>query len=761
MATETRRYVVEVTALLSRSTAAAAGDLVQTYDRAAKAAGRRVSDEQRQAQQAARERAKAEAHVAGVKDRHFRDQQRQQDAAERRSEREAQQKVRREERAAERAADAKVRSEQRAQQYVSRIRDRHFAEEQRRQERAEAQGLRDRRQRVGQIAGDTIATAATIGRKAAGVASDIAGGLGIDFSLQRGVAKSVELEKLAVGIVNAGNRGGGSAAQRDKDAVELQATARKIGNQYAFDPTAVLRGLGKYQALTGDLDTAKAGLGDLAALAKGFNVDLDKMVGAAGQVGSAIGEVGEGKAFATSADKAKAVLDVLKALTAQGQEGAVEISDLAVQMAKLKAAGGAFEGSTAENIKKMGGLAQLSLQLGGAASATQAATSVMGFVSTLKTPARRREFAAAGVDIDSTTEKGAFADPFEIIKRSLAATKGDPEAMKKLFANVVGERAVTALTNTYNKAGGGEKGMAAVEDQFKRFRGTVTDKVLQENLARAMGTKESKAQVVQNDIDARWAELTTKVLPSLEKLAPAAMKVVDAFAWIVSATANNPGLAITGAIVASIGKAAIGPMIGKALETSLGQKAGGAIAVGVASFVITKAVIEAFSAEVSRGDTNRQQHENLLANARTSGALAIAGKKDASAALADQQAALVATEARVKGVEDLGSFGAGDVLLSALGPLATLAGQLSGARDYANALNPFSDQTVTGVSEARSDVGNVDSLKAEIASLKASMDAIKGQLSGGIKVSGTVSVDNLPAGGAAGAGRTGVPDQGN
>lgn len=570
MAVQERTYIIRVSALLDRSTAAAAGDLVQTYDRAAKASGRRLSEEERQARRVASEKERAEQRVAAAQDRNLREQARRQEAAGRKAQRDE-----------ERAADAKARAHERAERYVERIRDRHFREEQRRQESAERNLVRERRQRVGQIAGDTIANAAAAGRKALGVAGQITGGLGIDFSLQSGVAKGVELEKLAVAIVNAGNRGTGTAAQRDRDVSDLQKTSREIGNKFAFDPRQVLQGLAQYQALTGDLDTAKAGLNDLAALAKAFNVDLDKMVAAAGQVGSAIGEVGEGKEFATAADKAKAVNDVLRTMTAQGQEGAIEIANLATQMAKLKAAGGMFEGSTAENIKKMGALAQLSLQLGGSASPTQAATSVMGFVSTLKTPARRREFAAAGVDIDSATQKGAFADPFEIIKRSLAATKGDPEAMKKLFANVVGERAVTALTTAYNKAGGGEKGLKAVQDQFARFGGTVSDKTLQENLNRALGTKESKAQLQQNAIDARWAQLSDRVLPSLERLAPAADKLIDAFATGVEWVSNHLGASVAIAISASIAKAAIGPMIAKALTESIATKGlGGAISAG-------------------------------------------------------------------------------------------------------------------------------------------------------------------------------------
>lgn len=775
-----RQYVVRVTALLDRSTAAAAGDLVQTYDKAAKAAGRRISEEERASRQAARERERAEKHVAGIKDRYFRDQQRQEEAQARRAERESTQRARREEaavqrtqrakeraeeqagkaqeRAAERAAIAKQRAEERAQRYVERVRDRYYRDEQRRQEREERSTVRDRKAAIKGFATDAIGNAAAAGRKAMGVAGEITSGLGVDFSLGAGVSKAVSLEKMAVAIVNAGNRGTGSAAQRDADVTDLQNTARSIGNKYAFDPTQVLGGLAKYQALTGDLDTAKAGLGDLAALAKAFNTDLDKMVGAAGQVGSAIGEVGEGKTFANAEEKAKAVLDVLKSLTAQGQEGAVEISDLATQMAKLKAAGAAFEGSTAENIKKMGAMAQLSLQLGGSASATQAATSVMGFVSTLKTPARRKEFAAAGVDIDSATEKGAFADPFEIIKRSLTATKGDPEAMKKLFANVVGERAVTALTNTYNKAGGGDKGMAAVDDQFKRFRGTVTDKVMQENLARAMNTKESKAQVVQNQIDERWAQLSERVLPAFERMAPAAMKVIDSFAGLVEFVSNNLKLSIGLAIAGSIGKAAIGPLIGKAigesiasagLSNALGKALGGLGGLGIAGgLAITAATVylaakdfvdKSDKAEADLHNTVEKGAPDLVTKAKAQ--LAATGKVDK-----DTLDQLAMQRANLEGLRNA------DQKTLSEGKLGWVASA------WANMTE--SPETAARMAETEGQVGYASQNKGEIEALINKMDQVFQAVKEN-KQKGPIDV-NIVGGvvAAPGNGRQGIPDQG-
>jgi hypothetical protein len=216
-----------------------------------------------------------------------------------------------------------------------------------------------------------------------------------------------------------------------------------VGARYKLDPTGVIEGLAQYQRLTGDLATGKAGLEGLTALAGATTTKLDDMFAAAGNVGNALGEVGA--EFKTPLEKAKAIDDVMRSVAAFGQEGAVEISDLSKQMAKVAAAAGFFEGDRGENLKKMTALAQIARMSGGASSATQAATTVQGFANILRTPARRAAFRDAGIDIDSKTNVGQLRDPIAIIKDALVKTGGAIEPMKKLFANVKGEQAVAGL----------------------------------------------------------------------------------------------------------------------------------------------------------------------------------------------------------------------------------------------------------------------------------------------------------------------------
>ena len=486
------------------------------------------------------------------------------------------------------------------------------------------------------------------------------------------------------------------------------------------------------------------------------------MIASAGQIGSAIGEVGEGKAFATAEEKAKAVNDVLRTMTAQGQEGAIEIANLATQMAKLKAAGGRFEGSTAESIKRMGALAQLSMQLGGSASATQAATSVMGFANTLATPARRAEFKAAGVNVDSATQKGAFADPFEIIRRSLTATGGDQEKMKKLFANVVGERAVAALTGAYNKAGGGDAGIAAVNDQFNRFGGTISNDQLKENLGRRMGSRSAQMAVAQNDVDQVYADMVKDLAPALKEIIPIARDVTKAFAGVVSWAANNPGSAITAAIVASIGKAAIGKAASDALTSAIkgggggagGPGAGGpgmgllgnlgaglAIAtVAIATAKIGMAVIDdlfkdAEDAEKKRmeGDLSRDDALSILRGADKTGVVQAVDKDRLEKTAADLQRRI----ALAKGEQN-------ELIGGTVGAVLR-AGEnyVTGGPDMAT------------MRSAQQDIPQIKAMEAELAQVKAALTSIT---TGVLKVSGEVTVKNMPTAGPATNGRTGIDD---
>lgn len=394
-------------------------------------------------------------------------------------------------------------------------------------------------------------------------ASDIARGAGVDFSLSAGVGRAVELDKAATRLSNnAYIRGAEGQAGQRQDPSVLSAEARGIAERMQGTTTAgeVLAGQEAFVAKTGDLETARAVTEDLAKLSAAFGANLEDVVDAAGDVSSVLGDV---------PNKAERVKGIMKDTAAMGKLGAVEMKDFATQMAKIASAAPSFEGDAGENIRKLTALTQFARAKGGAASATQAATATAAFANTLKTPARVNAFKAEGIDVMNA--RGQLRDPMRLIEESLAKTGGDPVRLKKLFANVVGGRGVEALANTYRGAGGGDKGIEAVRASWKQMLddAKIGDKELADSVKAAQSTDAAKAQRFQNELDKVVSSLASKVLPEMEKLAPAALKLAESLGKATAWAAANPGKAITAAIVASIGQAALGATVRAAIESMI------------------------------------------------------------------------------------------------------------------------------------------------------------------------------------------------
>lgn len=748
-----RQYIVRISALLDRSTATAAGDLVQTYERAGRAAGRRLSEEERGARR-----------VAQTRERADRDEQRRANRAAheqtRRQERAAAQEVRQQ----DRVARERERREEQSRAHVAKIKDRYFAEEQRKEEQATRATERRRRDAIKAMASDAFSTAAAVGKAATRLAGQVAGGMGFSMDIGGAAGRNVLLEKRAIDIANQSTQG--TAADRDALVKKLQESARATALKYRLDPNALLEGLGKFQATTGKLDVGMALNEKVARLGKAYTGgDVEGLLASAGEIASNL----EGSLNAE--ERAQRTYDVLRGIVAQGAEGSIEASQMAPQLAKMAAQAPAFQGDVAQNILKMTALGQVARGMGGASSAAEAATAVTGFVNTLRTPARRKQF--KGMDIDIEGAGGRFLDPFEIIKKSLEKTKGDPEAMKKLFANVLGAKGVEGLASTYRTAGGGQAGLEAVDKLLARFSGQVSEGDIDERLKRSMGTKASVGQDWQNRFDALVSSMMDKLIPSLEKLAPEVEKVVKAFADVVAWAAENPGKAITAAILASIGKAAIGAAISSALKKLLegggggggpgGGGPGGRMGPLGGAAVITAVAMAGYAGYKDLKAGFNQAHEAQTASVGmdmqamdvlTTFKQYQKGKMGLQEYLAmnpgntkaDWEAArAVDPAALMKRLEEVG-VGEQQRLVNVQKDVG-----------YLDAINPFSDATFAQAGAAQQDKGRVEEIKADLAAVKAAMDAMKAQMASGIKVNGTVSVDNMPTGGPT-PGRQGIPD---
>lgn len=394
----------------------------------------------------------------------------------------------------------------------------------------------DARNIVGAV-GQVGSTFASIGGRALrgglSVAKSMAGGAGADFDLGSMVSKNVALETLASNVSNSGYMAGDKRNGSRIDPQALMRQAFTVGKETGVDANEALEGLSKFVAKTGDLQTGRDALKDMAILAKATGSSLDDMVDAAGDVATALPD---------SANKGEQLKAVMQAVAGMGKVGAVEMKDFASQMAKIAANAGQFEGDASKNILTLSAMAQESRAHGGSSSATAAATSVASFVGMLKTPARAKAFEAATGTKVFNEKTGMLRDPQEIIKEALAKKGMDPTALKSIFANITGARAMEGFATIYRKEGGGQKGLAAVDAEFERLRNAaMTDAEVLQSFQVALRSSESQANIFNNSIRESALALQGTLMPVLAELAPHFVRLTKETVKFVDFIAGKTG----------------------------------------------------------------------------------------------------------------------------------------------------------------------------------------------------------------------------
>lgn len=415
----------------------------------------------------------------------------------------------------------------------------------------------------------TIHHANAMIRGGVGVARDMARGAGVDMGLGSMVGRAVGQESQAVALANQGYMPGAQGANGQlQSARGILAGARSTAQTYARETDEVLEATSKFVGLTGDLEMARALMGDLAKLSNATGSSLSDMASAAASVSTAMDQGFTGSA----ADKLGATSDVMRAIAGQGKVGAVEIKDLAAQMAKLAAASGQFAGKREDLLGLVGVLAQESRKAGGSASATQAATSIMSFATSMSKPSKAQQKVMAKYGLDSYADKGKtqVKNPEEFIKEAISKTKGNLGALGGIFSTAGSMRAVRGFANVYNQAGGGTAGAAAVAKEFDDLKRATLEKAEVERAnAAVLETAKAKATQFQNNIERVAASLAEQVLPQLERAAPALLSFTDSVGKMVGWAAENPFAAVTAALAVSIARAGIESTIRLGIDTAI------------------------------------------------------------------------------------------------------------------------------------------------------------------------------------------------
>lgn len=546
------------------------------------------------------------------------------------------------------AAEDAAKAEARAYEYVYQIKQRYLKQEEKDQARAAASLMSSRRQTHTEVLSNAGRTFGGVVSKGIGVAGQIAGGAGVNLDIGSYFGKAVASQTAATQLSNSAyQEGAAGAAGVRQDPKKLLAEIRDVADKTAMSVESAQAGMAAFVGKTGELDTGREVFGELARLAKASGTDLNDMVSAAGDVSLSLGEI---------PNKGERIVSVMRAIAGQGKLGAVEIKDLASKMAKLSAAAPQYKGDVGENLAKLGALAQLARQKGGASTAGEAVNSVARMTDTLKTPARLKQFLGQGgmKKEDIFDEKtGLLNDPFEILKKSIKSKGNDPVGFAKMWASVIGKKPAEALVNTYRQAGGGDKGMGAVDAELSKFMKSSMGKgEIDESFAARMADTDSKVQLFNNRMERIASDTLPKLVPAFERLAPLAEQAANGFANLAVSIADNPMKAVAAALAASVAKAGVE----KALEVGIGAALGRASGLTVAS-----ATIGITAATIALGiasDAKNKGMENVEGRVKVSEDVLAAAEREkkTKGKLSPQTVAdLQAERERVSGAIDKGS----------------------------------------------------------------------------------------------------------
>lgn len=445
---------------------------------------------------------------------------------------------------------------------IQNIRERHRFEERQKADAARSRTAANRRA-LGFVAG--------AGRAALGFgarfAGDVARGIGIDTDMGSRLGASAARETTAVQIANSAwiPEGGPESAKNRVSAKSLLTQANQVGTETATSAEEALGGLQEFVTLTGDLQTGRDILKDMSVLSKATGSSLGDMMKAASQISNAMGDM---------KDKGPAISQAMRVFSGQGQLGAIEIRDLAGQMAKLTAQANNFKLSAGtksvleskgvhnevgQNLAMMGAMAQAARAQGGRASASQATQSAMAFIRDLSSKTELKRMSAAGINVFADKGHTTARDPKEIIMDVLSKSRGNLATISQLLPNQNSRAVVNAFAQTYTRTAGGltrnkgesdfafaqrknKEGLEAVSEAFDGYlKVAMQSPEITDKFNAAMDTTESKVQQFNNHLAQSADELRENLYPALVQLTPMVMSAAKSFADFVGLVTGKTG----------------------------------------------------------------------------------------------------------------------------------------------------------------------------------------------------------------------------
>jgi len=430
----------------------------------------------------------------------------------------------------------------------------------------EASRARFRSRTAGSVTGAFGHAAGTVGRFAVG-AGTILGGIGATAA----VGSQMRLLGQASALANQAGMPGRKG--------EILNRVQDIRGVTAESGMGALEG---WQTLTGELNTGLSMLPQLAKTALATGSDLTELTQAAGNAFNTLGQD-----ITDPVAKMAALDNVMRTIAAQGAIGAVELKDLAREMAGMAATAAQFAGGTERSIQVMGAMAQVARSKGGAGSAAEAITSLERFASDLVE--KSSTLKAMGINVWTPKGQGPkkLRRQEDIMVDILTKTSGDPEKIAKVFG-IYGKRAVGGFGRIYQEAEAKKPGAGAeaVRAEFNRFLDVRTgEKAIQERYQSRLEDPDIKAaealKEFNKQVGTQLLPVITKMIPEFTKLIPLFTSAAEGVAKFVGWVAENPykglGVIISGLVAKDLAAAGIGAMAKAAIEVALTTSLGGGL----------------------------------------------------------------------------------------------------------------------------------------------------------------------------------------
>lgn len=517
------------------------------------------------------------------------------------------------------SAKKAAKEQEQAAEHVYQIKRRYMEQVERDEQRAASRQLKLQQNAARSVVSGAARSFGGVVRSGIGVAGQIARGVGVDLDAGSLVGKVTNQQAAATQIANSGYLEGekGAAGVR-QDPAKILAEARAAADVARISTDTALEGLQSFVGKTTDLETGRALLEKMAVLSKSTGANMADVMDAAGSLSVKMGDV---------PDKANAVAALMGVIAKQGKIGATEMRSMAAQMAGFTGPANKFAEGTGKAVVELGTLFQVLSKSGFAKSAAQASTSVGSFVGDLTSKAGLKSLRAAGVkDEDLFADKGKtkLNSLESIIPKLLEKTGGD---LTKLSAEITNKRSkavLDAFAQIYNTAEGQKKGSgsAAVKAKFAEYAGGTSAADTAGALAAANATDASKVQLFNNAMERVAEESAGKVLPAMEKLAPAVITAAEYLGKFAGFAAENPGKTLALALGASVAKemasAGLKAVFEKALTSGLSGSMGGALGLTLTVAAATIAITEATFAAKERAAEGTQEAAVAAGNAASS-----------------------------------------------------------------------------------------------------------------------------------------------